>query len=200
MQTPLQSANPWSQTHLLPLQVWLAEQVTPQPPQLAGSVEVSVQALPHVLSGEVQLAAHTPRSQSCPAGQATAQPPQLSGSLLGLTQLEPHEMSPVAQPCCPPSVPATPPVPEPPVPPTPASVPPAPALASAPPRLASAPALPPELVVALLELLQLGCKSANSKPSPQAGPQSCFSGRSMLWRWEDLAPIMIREGDPEKTE
>lgn len=151
----------------------------PQLPQLAGSVEVSAQALPHAWSGAVQFVVHTPRSQTCPLEHAWPQPPQFCASLFGLTQLPPHWMSPVAQTGGPPSVPETPAVPplpppsNPPVPPVPpaalASVPAAPAAASAPP-------LPPVEVVLLLELLHAPCARAASPTARTAHKRLTIPG------------------------
>jgi hypothetical protein len=86
MQAPLQAA--WPAPHIswqVPaLQTWPALQTTPQPPQLAGSVVVCTQALPHRVAFCAQ--AHTPALQPTElAPHALPQAPQLLRSLAVFT-------------------------------------------------------------------------------------------------------------------
>jgi hypothetical protein len=67
-----------------------------QPPQLAGSVIVSTQAVPHSFVPPEHVVAQTLEEQACPVGQATPHAPQLAASFLVFTQAEPHKVVPPA--------------------------------------------------------------------------------------------------------
>jgi len=66
--------------------------VVPHVPQLAGSLEVSTQELPHFVVPPAQLSAHAPAEQTCPGVHAVPQTPQLSGSLVTSTQPPLHDV------------------------------------------------------------------------------------------------------------
>jgi hypothetical protein len=77
--------------HLPPEQMSGEEQAWPHWPQLAGSLLVSTQAWPHIVSEPHDVAqaplAHTPPGHECPHW------PQLAGSLVVSTQLPLHAVA-----------------------------------------------------------------------------------------------------------
>ena len=83
------------QTHWLPLQTSPSAQFFPHPPQLCGSLDVSRQAPPQVVSPTLQ--PQKPEVQLMPAPQAFPQAPQLSRSLVRFTQVVPQRVWPVGQ-------------------------------------------------------------------------------------------------------
>jgi hypothetical protein len=84
---------------MLPTQTSAPVQTTPQPPQLTGSLVVSVHAptpVPQTV-GAVDGHAHALPVQLAPVGQTLAQPPQCDGSLVVSKQLAPHLVCPPVQ-------------------------------------------------------------------------------------------------------
>ena len=67
--------------HMPALHAEPSGQVTPQPPQLRGSLWVSTQPAPQSTVGGSHRRVHIPSSQTLPSGHRTPQPPQLRTSL-----------------------------------------------------------------------------------------------------------------------
>jgi hypothetical protein len=76
-------------------------QAMPQPPQLVGSVSVSIQALPHRANPLAHVKPQAPSLHSARAfegaSQATPQPPQCAGSAAVSTHVSPHGANPASQ-------------------------------------------------------------------------------------------------------
>jgi hypothetical protein len=66
--------------HCPALHTWPAAQVTPQPPQLRGSLLVTTQLLPHCVVPELGAHRHAPPTHWLPAPHTLPQAPQLLGS------------------------------------------------------------------------------------------------------------------------
>jgi hypothetical protein len=64
----------------------------PQLPQLALSLAVTTQLLPHSMEPLGQLVVQVPLWHCCPAAQALPHEPQLAGSTVTAVQVEPHFM------------------------------------------------------------------------------------------------------------
>ena len=69
-------------------------QIVPQPPQFAGSVWLSTQALPHSVVPAVQVVVQTPAEHPWPPRQAVPQAPQLAESVCVLTHSPAHNVVP----------------------------------------------------------------------------------------------------------
>jgi hypothetical protein len=78
--------------HLPFEQTWPVGHTLPQPPQLLGSLVVSLQTPLHRISGFVQ--AQVPFWQLVPPVQLVPHPPQLVGSICSFTHEAPHCMRP----------------------------------------------------------------------------------------------------------
>jgi hypothetical protein len=96
VQVPLHIMAPEGQEQLPPEQLSAPVQTLPQPPQLAGSVLVFTQAVPHLVVPETQ-PAHIPWAHVCWAAQAWPQVPQLAPSFMRLAQPESQQLSPMPQ-------------------------------------------------------------------------------------------------------
>jgi hypothetical protein len=88
-------------THWLPWQTLPTEHVTPHPPQLALSAEVSTHAVPHFVNPPLQpkpqvLAVHSGKPFWGGGRQLAPHAPQF-GSLVGSTQVLPHLIEPALQ-------------------------------------------------------------------------------------------------------
>jgi hypothetical protein len=88
-QTPLHSVCPTGQAQVLLVHCWPPLQAWLHAPQFKTSFVVSVQVLPHVVSGQAAEQELTPAlaTQNNPAPQATPHAPQLAVSLVKLTHL-----------------------------------------------------------------------------------------------------------------
>jgi hypothetical protein len=90
VQAPLQLVCPGKQFawQLPKLQTWVPVQAWPQVPQLAGSVCVRTQAVPHLVKPAAQAQALFTQEELAP--QAMPQPPQFAASETGLTHWVPQ--------------------------------------------------------------------------------------------------------------
>ena len=100
-QRPLQSWDPVGQTQTPAWQILSMSHATPQPPQLALSVVLSTQALPHKLSDPPQALPQAPPSQvAVPSEGAThpaPQAPQFCGSVMTFAHVPLQFISPTGQ-------------------------------------------------------------------------------------------------------
>jgi hypothetical protein len=91
-QVPAQSLVPAGQTHLPALQFWVAVHDAAHDPQWLALLVVSTHAPPQFVRLELQVAAHTPRSQTR-SWHAAPHAPQFFGSLRRSAQLGPQVTS-----------------------------------------------------------------------------------------------------------
>jgi hypothetical protein len=88
----------------LPLHTWPATQALPHPPQLATSLMVLEQAMPHAIKGGGH--EQPPFTQVCVPPHTLPHDPQLLASVLGFTHAPPHGAVPTGH--CPVAAPAAP--------------------------------------------------------------------------------------------